>query len=63
MKYEDNITFKGAKGEKVDNGAFFLLTLIRWFFMLLTFPIRAFIYFLNPFPTKKGTPRQIKIRR
>ena len=60
---EDNWSATDVSGKKIDTGMPFILQILRWIILLVTFPLRVFFYFLNPFPTKDGTPRQIKIRK
>jgi hypothetical protein len=60
---EDNYSVRDINGRPIDTGTPFIIGILRNIVLLITFPIRAFFYFLNPFPTKDGTPRQIKIRK
>jgi hypothetical protein len=60
---EDNWSLKDSNGRKIDSGMPYLIQIVRWILLLITFPLRVFFFFLNPFPTKDGTPRQIKIRK
>jgi hypothetical protein len=60
---EDNWSLKDSSGKKIDTGMPYIIQILRWIILLITFPLRVFFYFLNPFPTKDGTPRQIKIRK
>ena len=47
----------------INTGIPWIIGVLHNVFLLLTFPMRVFFFFLNPFPTKEGTPRQIKIRK
>ena len=60
---EDNISMKDKNGRTIDTGMFGIIYLLRLVILLITFPLRMFFFFLNPFPTKNGAPRQIKIRK
>lgn len=60
---EDNYSVRDINGRPIDTGTPFIIGILRNIVLLITFPIRVFFYFLNPFPTKDGTPRQIKIRK
>ncbi len=60
---EDNYSVRDINGRPIDTGTPFIIGILRNIVLLITFPIRGFFYFLNPFPTKDGTPRQIKIRK
>ena len=60
---EDNISATNVNGVKIDTGLPWIIQILRYIILLITFPIRVFFFFLNPFPTKDGTPRQIKIRK
>ena len=60
---EDNYSVRDINGRPIDTGTPFIIGMLRNIVLLITFPIRVFFYFLNPFPTKDGTPRQIKIRK
>lgn len=60
---EDNISMNNTGGGKINTGMPWILQLLRYIILLITFPLRVFFFFINPFPTKDGTPRQIKIRK
>lgn len=60
---QDNYSIKDINGRPINTGTPFIIGILRNIILLITFPIRVFFYFLNPFPTKDGTPRQIKIRK
>ena len=60
---EDPYSIRDINGRPIDTGMPWIIWILRNIFLLITFPIRVFWYFLNPFPTKDGTPRQIKIRK
>lgn len=60
---EDNYSIRDANGRPIDTGMPWIISILHGIFLLITFPIRVFWFFLNPFPTKDGTPRQIKIRK
>lgn len=60
---EDNYSVRDINGRPIDTGTPFIIGILRNIVLLITFPIRVFFYFLNPFPSKDGTPRQIKIRK
>lgn len=63
MKKEDNYSIRDINGRPIDTGMPWIIGVLRNIILLITFPVRVFFYFLNPFPTKDGTPRQIKIRK
>ena len=60
---EDNYSVRDINGRPIDTGTPFIIGILRNIVLLITFPIRVFFYFLNPFPTKDGTSRQIKISK
>ena len=60
---EDNLSYQTKTGDKVDTGLPFIAQVLRWILLLVTWPFRVFIFFINPLPDKKGTPKQIKIRK
>jgi hypothetical protein len=60
---KDNISYRTKDGQKVDTGLFFIAWIFRQVFLLFTFPLRVLWFFINPLPNKKGTPKQIKIRK
>lgn len=60
---EDNYSIRDINGRPIDTGMPWIISILHGIFLLITFPIRVFWFFLNPFPTKDGTPRQIKIRK
>ncbi len=60
---EDKWSMTNVSGQKIDTGMPWIIQILRYIILLITFPLRVFFYFLNPFPTKDGTPRQIKIRK
>ncbi len=47
----------------INTGMPLIIGVLHNLILLLTFPVRVFFFFLNPFPTKDGTPRQVKIRK
>ena len=61
MKYEsfpgDKISPRDSKGQVIGGGMYFIINLIRMLLLLVTFPIRALIYILNPF-----APKNIRIK-
>jgi hypothetical protein len=61
MKYEsfpnDKISPRDSKGQVIGGGMYFIINLIRMLLLLVTFPIRAVIYMLNPF-----APKNIRIK-
>lgn len=60
---EDIYSIRDMNGRPIDTGMPWMIGVIRNIVLLITFPIRVFFYFINPFPTKEGTPRQVKIRK
>lgn len=60
---KDNFSMRNVGGGKINTGMPWIIQILRYIVLLITFPLRAFFFFLNPFPTKDGTPRQIKIRK
>lgn len=60
---EDIYSIRDMNGRPIDTGMPWMIGVIRNIVLLITFPIRVFFYFVNPFPTKEGTPRQVKIRK
>jgi hypothetical protein len=59
----DNLSFRTRTGDKVNTGLPFIVLLFRLLVLLITFPFRVFWFFINPLPDRKGTPKQIKIRK
>lgn len=55
---EDHISLRKDSGEIINGGAYFIIHLIRMILLLITFPIRALIYILNPF-----APKNIRIKK
>lgn len=62
-KKQDNFSAIDSNGRPIDTGMFWIIGVLHNLFLLLTFPVRVFFFFLDPFPTKEGTPKQIKIRK
>lgn len=62
-KKKDTFSAIDSNGRPIDTGMFWIIGVLHNSFLLLTFPVRVFFFFLDPFPTKEGTPRQIKIRK
>ena len=60
---EDLYSIRDMNGRPIDTGMPWMIGVIRNIVLLVTFPISVFFYFINPFPTKEGTPRQVKIRK
>lgn len=61
MKYEsfpnDKISPRDSKGQVIGGGMYAIIHLIRMLLLLVTFPVRAVIYILNPF-----APKNIRIK-
>lgn len=49
---EDDISYKDIHGKPINQSVYFIVMVIRGLFLLITFPIRALIYILNPFAAK-----------
>jgi|688.fasta_scaffold25088_18 hypothetical protein len=49
---KDNISPRDQEGRVIGGGAYAIINFIRMILLLVTFPIRAFIYMLNPFASK-----------
>jgi hypothetical protein len=49
---KDNWSLKGYSGQKIDTGMPWILGVIGNIILLITFPIRAFFYLINPFAAK-----------
>lgn len=62
-KKKDVFSAIDSNGRPIDTGMFWIIGVLHNLFLLLTFPVRVFFFFLDPFPTKEGTPKQIKIRK
>lgn len=60
---KDKFSVRTKNGDKIDTGLPWIVYLFRGVFLLLTFPFRVFWFFINPLPDKKGTPKQIKVRK
>lgn len=54
----DHISPRNHEGRVIGGGAYYLIYLIRSVLLLVTFPIRAIIYILNPF-----APKNIRIKK
>lgn len=54
----DNISVRDSEGKVINGGAYFIIHIIRNILLLVTFPIRAVIYILNPF-----APKNIRIKK
>jgi hypothetical protein len=56
MKYtefpDDKISPRDSNGRVIGGGTYYIIYLIRMLLLLVTFPIRAVIYILNPFAAK-----------
>ena len=53
----DNISPRDHEDKVIGGGAYAIVHLIRMLLLLVTFPIRAVIYMLNPF-----APKNIRIK-
>lgn len=60
---KDKFSMLDTNNRPINTGIPWIIGVLHNVFLLLTFPMRVFFFFLNPFPTKEGTPRQIKIRK
>lgn len=60
---KDKFSMLDSNNRPINTGIPWIIGVLHNVFLLLTFPMRVFFFFLNPFPTKEGTPRQIKIRK
>ncbi|WP_439504886.1 hypothetical protein [Sediminibacterium sp.] len=60
---KDKFSVHDINNRPINTGIPWIIGVLHNVFLLLTFPMRVFFFFLNPFPTKEGTPRQIKIRK
>lgn len=60
---EDNWSATNVNGNKIDTGMPWIIQILRYIVLLVTFPLRVFFFWLNPFPTKEGAPRQVKIKK
>jgi len=49
---EDNISMRDMTGRPIETGASWIIYVIRGIILLITFPIRAIFYILNPFAAK-----------
>lgn len=49
---KDNISMRNSEGRVIDGSAYAIINIIRMILLLVTFPIRAVIYILNPFAAK-----------
>lgn len=47
----DNISPRNHEGKVIGGGIYFIINLLRMLLLLVTFPIRALIYMINPFAT------------
>lgn len=55
---KDNISPRDSQGNVIGGGAYFLISLIRNILLLITFPIRAIVFAINPF-----APRNVRIKK
>lgn len=60
---KDKFSVLDINNRPINTGIPWIIGVLHNVFLLFTFPLRVFFFFLNPFPTKEGTPRQIKIRK
>jgi hypothetical protein len=60
---KDKFSVLDINKRPINTGIPWIIGVLHNVFLFLTFPMRVFFFFLNPFPTKEGTPRQIKIRK
>ena len=49
---EDNISARDSDGKIINGSMFFIASIVRRILLLITFPIRAIFYILNPFAAK-----------
>jgi hypothetical protein len=49
---KDNWSITKKSGQRIDTGMPWILGVIRNIILLITFPIRAFFYIINPFAAK-----------
>lgn len=49
---KDNISPRNHEGKVIGGGMYFIIHVIRMLLLLVTFPIRALIYMINPFATR-----------
>jgi hypothetical protein len=60
---KDRISMRDSNNRPIDTGMPWIIGILHNMYLLLTFPLRVFFFFLNPFPTKNGVARQVKIRK
>jgi hypothetical protein len=52
LNMEDNISARDSNGQIINGSMFAIARFIRGIILLITFPIRAIFYILNPFSAK-----------